>query len=65
VKVVLLSIIITAFCFLLLAVKVIFVRGGRFPSGHVGHSAALRRKGITCASHDTAGTPHSTANHNL
>ena len=54
-KTVLLSIIITAVCFVLLAVKVIFVRGGRFPSGHVGHSPAMRRKGITCASHDTVG----------
>ena len=48
-KVVILAIIIVAICFcLLLGVKVLFVRGGRFPSGHT-HSAAFRSRGIGCA----------------
>lgn len=51
VKIALLTILIIGISFVLLAVKVIFVKGGRFPSGHAGHSAALRRKGIGCASH--------------
>jgi len=34
---------------LLLGVKVFFVKGGKFPSGHVHDSKALRDKGIKCA----------------
>ena len=49
-KVFLLSILIIALCVLLLGVKIFFVRGGRFPSGHVHSSPALRRRGISCAS---------------
>ncbi len=36
--------------FILLGVKVLFVKGGKFPSGHVHDQAALRDKGIGCAS---------------
>lgn len=36
--------------FILLGVKVLFVKGGKFPSGHVHDNAALRDKGIGCAS---------------
>ncbi len=54
-KVVILAIIIVAICFLLLGVKVLFVRGGRFPSGHT-HSAAFRSRGIGCA-HGTDAEP--------
>jgi hypothetical protein len=48
-----LTILLLAIAVVLLGVKVLFVKGGRFPSGHVGGSAALRAKGITCASTDT------------
>jgi hypothetical protein len=48
-----LTILLLAIAVVLLGVKVLFVKGGRFPSGHVGDSAALRAKGITCASTDT------------
>lgn len=50
-KLILLSIAITAISAILLGVKVLFVKGGRFPSSHIGDSPALRRRGITCA-HD-------------
>ncbi len=33
----------------LLGVKVMFVKGGRFPSGHVHDIPALRDRGIGCA----------------
>lgn len=49
-KVILLSIAIVGVCVLLLGVKVFFVPGARFPSGHIHEHAALRRRGITCAS---------------
>ncbi|MDE5688234.1 MAG: hypothetical protein K2I18_06375 [Paramuribaculum sp.] len=32
----------------LLGVKVLFVRGGKFPSGHASDIPALRSKGIGC-----------------
>jgi hypothetical protein len=47
------TIIIVGLAFVLLGVKVLFVKGGKFPSGHVGNSPALRAKGISCASTDT------------
>ncbi len=49
-KTVFLAIIIVALAFVLLGVKVLFVRGGKFPSGHVHDNPALRQKGIRCAS---------------
>lgn len=44
--------ILLAVAFLLLGVKVLFVKGGKFPSGHAGSSEALRKKGVGCASND-------------
>ena len=35
---------------IMLGVKVLFVKGGRFPSGHVHDNPAMRRRGIGCAS---------------
>ncbi len=49
-KTVLLTIALVAVCVVLLGVKVLFIKGSRFPSGHVHDNVALRRKGITCAS---------------
>ncbi len=51
-KLLFLTIIIVAIAFVLLGVKVLFVKGGKFPSGHVHDSEALRKKGVKCASHD-------------
>lgn len=51
---VILSICLVAVAFVLLGVKVLFVKGGKFPSGHVHSSPALRRKGIDCEAHHTA-----------
>lgn len=48
-KLVILSIVLVALAVVLLGVKVLFVRGGRFPSGHVHDIEALRSKNITCA----------------
>lgn len=45
----LLTIIILVICVALLAVKVILVKGGKFPNTHVGGNKALRDKGISCA----------------
>lgn len=33
-----------------MALKIIFVKGGRFPDTHICHNKALRAKGIVCAS---------------
>lgn len=48
----LLTLVLLALAVILLGVKVLFVKGGRFPSGHVSHSDALRERGIGCAAHD-------------
>jgi hypothetical protein len=34
---------------MLLGVKALFVKGGKFPSGHVHSSPELRKRGISCA----------------
>lgn len=49
-KLVLLTVVMLLAAVLMLGVKVLFVPGSRFPSGHVGSNPALRKKGIRCAS---------------
>lgn len=46
---VLITLLIVAICVLLLGVKVFFVKGGKFPNGHVSGNKAMRDKGINCA----------------
>ncbi|WP_321332714.1 hypothetical protein [uncultured Bacteroides sp.] len=46
---ILITLLIVAICLVLLGVKVFFVRGGKFPSGHVSGNKTLREKGISCA----------------
>ena len=41
--------IILGICMILLCVKVIFIKGGRFPNTHVDGNRFLRKKGIHCA----------------
>ncbi|MDE6371736.1 MAG: hypothetical protein K2K92_09650 [Duncaniella sp.] len=43
-----LSVLLLAVAVVLLGVKVLFVKGGRFPSGHAHDSAELRRRGVGC-----------------
>lgn len=31
-----------------LAIKILVKKHGRFPNTHIGHSAAMRKRGITC-----------------
>lgn len=47
---VILAVFLLLAAFILLGVKVLFVKGGKFPSGHVHDIPALRKKGIGCAS---------------
>ncbi len=51
-KLLLLSIVIIGLCVVLLGVKVLFVKGSRFPSGHVKDVEALRKRRIGCALDD-------------
>ncbi len=48
-KTLLLAIIIIAICTVLLCIKVILVKGGRFPNTHIEGNKGLRKKGIYCA----------------
>lgn len=57
-KIVFLTVILLAVSFALMAVKVILVKGGRFPSGHIGSNPLLRRRGISCASAEAAHHQH-------
>ncbi|MDL2265787.1 hypothetical protein LJC57_07480 [Parabacteroides sp. OttesenSCG-928-G07] len=41
--------IILVICMVLLSIKVLFKKGGKFPNTHVGGNKGLRDKGITCA----------------
>lgn len=51
-KTIILTIAILFLSVILLGIKVLFVKGASFPSGHVGSSPALRRRGVRCASHE-------------
>lgn len=51
-KLLVLTIALLALAVVLLGVKVLFVKGGRFPSGHVRDVAALRSRRIGCALED-------------
>lgn len=42
------TLLIVAICVILLGVKVFFVKGGRFPNGHVSGNKAMRERGIGC-----------------
>ena len=35
--------------FLLLGLRIFFVKGGKFPNIHIGGSKAMRDRGISCA----------------
>ena len=48
-KTVILTIVLVLISVLLLGVKVLFVKGGRFPSGHAHDIPALRGKDIGCS----------------
>lgn len=52
-RLVIISIILVGLAFVLLGIKVLFVKGGKFPSGHIHSSKAMRERGITCASQYT------------
>ena len=43
---VLISLLIVAICIALLGVKVFFVKGGKFPNGHVSGNKAMRERGV-------------------
>lgn len=43
------SILFIAVVFLLLGIRIFFVKGGEFPNLHIGGSKALKEKGVHCA----------------
>lgn len=47
-KTLLITLLIVAISVVLLCVKIIFVKGGRFPNSHVSGSKAMRKRGIGC-----------------
>ncbi len=47
-KALLLTLLIVGASMAFLAVKILLKRNGRFPNTHIGGSAAMRKRGITC-----------------
>ncbi len=47
-KTLLLTLVLVALAIILLGVKVLFVKNGKFPSGHVHDIPALKNKNIEC-----------------
>ncbi len=45
---ILITLLIVAICLALLALRMLLVKGGKFPNGHVSGNKTLRDKGITC-----------------
>jgi hypothetical protein len=54
-KIIILTISLLAVAVVLLGVKVLFIKGSHFPSGHISQSKELRSRGIKCASHSDDG----------
>lgn len=44
----LVSIVLLAFAMLLLCVRILLKKGGRFHAQHIGQSRAMRERGISC-----------------
>ncbi len=51
-KVIILACVLLAIAIVLLGVKVLFIKNGKFPSGHVKDIPVLRDKNIGCAHED-------------
>lgn len=51
-KTIFITVILLAMAVLFLGVKVLFVKNGKFPSGHVHDIQALRKRNITCGKED-------------
>lgn len=49
------ALLIMAVAIFIMSVKLIFKKGGRFPDGHIGHSKAMKSRGIKCAVSTDAG----------
>lgn len=47
-KILLFTLIIVGASLAFLSIKLLVKKNGRFPNTHVGHSAAMRKRGITC-----------------
>ncbi len=46
---ILITLLIVAISFLLLSVKMLLVKGGKFPNGHVSNNPKLKKYGVGCA----------------
>ncbi len=44
----LITLLIVAICLALLGIRMLLVKGGKFPNGHVSGSQAMRDRGVTC-----------------
>lgn len=47
-KVILFSVVLMALVFILMGIKMIFVKGGSFPNLHIGGNSEMKKRGIHC-----------------
>ena len=55
IKVAILTLLIVSLSFFLLAVRIIFKRGGKFPETHIDRNPEMRKLGIKCAKYTDIG----------
>ncbi|NPA37925.1 MAG: hypothetical protein GXO47_13870 [Chlorobi bacterium] len=48
-KILILTIVLIAIVFILFGVKILFVKGGKFPKSQIGGNRELNKRGIHCA----------------
>ncbi len=48
-KVLLLSIVLVGIVFVLMAIRILFQKNGKFPNLHIGSNKEMQKRGIACA----------------
>ncbi|HOW41306.1 MAG TPA: hypothetical protein PL123_12245 [Bacteroidales bacterium] len=59
IKLLILSLALTALAFIFFGIRMLLKRGGRFPETHISQNKEMRKRGITCAQNNDVGC-HST-----
>ncbi|MCW3804999.1 hypothetical protein [Plebeiibacterium marinum] len=49
IKVLLLSVVLVAVVFVLMAISILIKKNGKFPNLHIGSNKEMRKRGISCA----------------
>jgi len=60
-KLLILSFLILAVSLLAMGLRILLIKGGRFPEFHVGRNREMKKRGITCAQNTDVGCTPSSA----